>query len=62
MNTSAGFFLPETRFLSLEEVAVKFGDEVITRGDEKVGRTVLSSELPRQEKKSATAEHLETTS
>lgn len=33
MNTFAGtvyyFFLPETRFLSLEEVAAKFGDEVV---------------------------------
>ena len=27
------FFLPETRFLTLEEVAAKFGDDVVTPGD-----------------------------
>jgi hypothetical protein len=30
------FYLPETRFLTLEEVAAKFGDEVITREDIKL--------------------------
>ncbi|KAI1114056.1 general substrate transporter [Nemania sp. NC0429] len=45
------FFLPETRFLTLEEIAAKFGDEIVSSEDMKASR----------EKADAAAHHVEAT-
>lgn len=53
-------YLPETRFLTLEEVAAKFGDEVVTRGDIKVKRMESPAGLNRKDRTEATLNHVET--
>ncbi|KAI0434369.1 general substrate transporter [Xylaria sp. FL1042] len=54
-------YLPETRFLTLEEVAAQFGDEVITREDIKAERTDFPESSNRKERAEATSDHVETT-
>ncbi|KAI0811336.1 general substrate transporter [Xylaria sp. FL0064] len=53
-------YLPETRFLTLEEVAAKFGDEVITREDVKDERAGSPENFNRAERAKATSDHVET--
>ncbi|KAI1420475.1 general substrate transporter [Xylaria sp. FL1777] len=53
-------YLPETRFLTLEEVAAKFGDEVVTREDIKAERAESPGVLNRKERTDATSAHVET--
>ncbi|KAI0190600.1 general substrate transporter [Astrocystis sublimbata] len=52
-------YLPETRFLTLEEVAAEFGDEVITREDIVKAASPVATE--RKERTEAVSEHVETT-
>ncbi|KAI0970198.1 general substrate transporter [Xylaria arbuscula] len=53
-------YLPETRFLTLEEVATKFGDEFITRGDIKAGIAEPPAGLNLEKRTDATTNHFET--
>ncbi|KAH8172177.1 sugar transporter domain-containing protein [Sarocladium implicatum] len=66
MNVFAGtiyfFFLPETRFLSLEEVAAKFGDEVVPHPDHKVldEDAVKRDNVMMESKTNTSSNHVET--
>ena len=53
-------YLPETRFLTLEEVAAKFGDQVITREDIKAERAASPAAVYRKDMAEATSDHIET--
>ncbi|TGJ87195.1 hypothetical protein E0Z10_g1604 [Xylaria hypoxylon] len=56
------FYLPETRFLTLEEVAAKFGDEVVTRENIKLKaeRAESPAALNHKERTEVISNHVET--
>lgn len=53
------YFLPETRFLTLEEVAAKFGDEVVTFPSKALERDWVEEKSVAVQKTTASSDHVE---